>query len=140
MPSLIPLFHHVDPRGGLAVLEREIPFPIRRVFVIHGVPAEARRGGHRHKRTRQALVCVGGGCVIDCETPDGQSSYVLDRPDQCLLLEPEDFHWMHSFSPGAVLVVLASEHFDRDDYVHEGHAAPASQMTAAPDENQPKMA
>jgi hypothetical protein len=121
MSAILTLPSHVDPRGGLTVLEKEIPFPIRRVFVIHSVPGDVRRGGHRHKRTRQALLCIGGSCTVDCQTPSTQSSYVLDRPDRCLLLEPDDFHWMHSFSPSAVLVVLASEPFDSDDYIHEAH-------------------
>jgi hypothetical protein len=125
MPALLQLATHADPRGSLTVLEREIPFPIRRVFVIHGVPEGIRRGGHRHKRTRLALVCFAGSCVIDCEAPSGSTSHVLDTPSQCLLIEPEDFHWMHSFSPHAVLVVLASEPFDRADYIHEGYGSTA---------------
>lgn len=124
MASLITLRTHSDPRGSLTVLEQDIPFQIRRVFVIHGVPGDTRRGGHRHKRTHQALVCIGGSCVIDCQTPVTQSRYLLARPDQCLLLEPEDFHWMHSFSRHATLVVLASELFDRDDYIHEPYELP----------------
>jgi hypothetical protein len=127
MPALLQLASHVDPRGSLTVLEREVPFPIRRVFVIHGVPGDVRRGGHRHKRTRQALVCIGGSCVVDCQTPTSHSTHRLDRADQCLIIEPEDFHWMHSFSSGAVLVVLASEPFDRADYIHEAYGAAENQ-------------
>ena len=43
---------------------------------------------------------------------------MLSKPNQILLLEPEDWHTM-DFSADAVLLVLASEHYDKEDYIHE---------------------
>jgi hypothetical protein len=34
-------------------------------------------------------------------------------------LYPEDYHSMHSFSKDAVLLVLASEYYDSNDYIYE---------------------
>ena len=39
--------------------------------------------------------------------------------DQCLIIYPEDYHTMQEFSKDAVLLVLASEHYDSKDYIHE---------------------
>jgi hypothetical protein len=47
------------------------------------------------------------------------TKYKIDSPSKCLLLNPEDFHWMSNFSENAVLLVLASEEFDKEDYIYE---------------------
>mgnify|MGYP000574596372 CR=1 FL=1 len=47
------------------------------------------------------------------------TKYKIDSPSKCLLLDPEDFHWMSNFSKNAVLLVLASEEFDKEDYIYE---------------------
>jgi hypothetical protein len=40
-------------------------------------------------------------------------------PDKCLILMPADWHEMMNFSKDAILMVLASEHFDAADYIRE---------------------
>ena len=42
----------------------------------------------------------------------------LCTPGQCLLVEPEDWHTM-SFGLGAVLLVMASHLFDKNEYIDE---------------------
>jgi hypothetical protein len=49
----------------------------------------------------------------------GSTEYLLDRPYKCLILEPKDWHTMHNFTPDAILMVLASEYFDQNDYIFE---------------------
>ena len=47
---------------------------------------------------------------------DGHSKreFQLDRPDQGLYLPPLTWHELHSFAPGSVCAVLASEHYNSD--------------------------
>ena len=53
-----------DERGCLTILEREIEFPIKRIFWIYGADGE-KRGGHRHKVTKQALIAINGEVSIN---------------------------------------------------------------------------
>jgi dTDP-4-dehydrorhamnose 3,5-epimerase-like enzyme len=46
---------------------------------------------------------------------------LLEKPDHVLIIEPEDWHVMRNFSKDAVLIVLASESYDPDDYIFEGY-------------------
>lgn len=117
MASLINLKTFTDSRGNLTVIEKVVPFDIKRIFYIYGVD-NSERGGHRHYETRQAAICLRGRCTIYNDNGTEESSYVLDSPEQCLIIEPEDFHTMHSFSDDAMLMVLASEHFESTDYIH----------------------
>ena len=114
MAKLINLPTFSDPRGQLTVFEKNIPFQIKRVFFIHDVTAT--RGGHGHKNTQMALVALSGSITVSGQTPSADFEFTLSHPSQCLVLSPEDWHEMHSFSENASLVVLASHEYDKDDY------------------------
>lgn len=109
-----------DERGNLSVLEDNIPFDIKRVFYIYEVDKSI-RGNHRHHKTIQAVICVSGKCIISNDNGIIKQDFILDRPNKCLLLFPEDYHSMHSFSKDAILLVLASEKFDPKDYIYEAY-------------------
>ena len=112
---------HADDRGTLTVIDKMLPFAVTRVFYIYNCP-DVPRGGHRHKKNRQALVCVHGSCVVEWTNGRERGKITLDKPDHILVLEPEDWHVMHDFSKGAVLLVLASESYDPSDYVYEEYS------------------
>jgi hypothetical protein len=118
MAQAIDLQKFTDERGNLVVIEKALDFDIRRIFYIYGVDTSV-RGGHRHHKTRQAAICLRGQCVIECENGQSRQTFALSRPDQCVILEPEDWHVMHGFTADAILMVVASEYFDPADYIYE---------------------
>ena len=118
MAHFISLKTFTDQRGNLTVIEKVVPFDIKRIFYIYGVD-DSIRGGHRHVKTIQAAVCIQGSCTIYNDDNVIQQEFVLDSPDKCLILEPKDWHQMHSFSKDAILMVLASEYFEPSDYIYE---------------------
>ncbi|MBX6381157.1 WxcM-like protein [Thermoflavifilum aggregans] len=118
MAYLIQLTTHSDKRGNLTVIEDEIPFEIKRIFYIYGVD-DSMRGGHRHKTTVQAAICIHGSCIVSNDDGEKQEDFLLDHPSKCLILETKDWHVMHHFTPDAVLLVLASTKFDPADYIYE---------------------
>lgn len=118
MAHLIDLKTFTDERGNLTVIERVIPFDIKRIFYIYGVD-DSVRGGHRHHKTVQAAICIQGSCKINCNNGRETLEFVLDAPYKCLILESEDWHTMSQFTNDAILMVLASEYFDSKDYIYE---------------------
>lgn len=118
MAHLLNLKTYTDKRGNLTVIEKVVPFDIKRIFYIYGVD-DSVRGGHRHVKTVQAAICIQGKCIISNDDNETRQDFVLDSPDKCLILEPKDWHQMHSFTKDAILMVLASEFFDPNDYIHE---------------------
>lgn len=111
----VPTFS--DARGTLSVLDGFLPFPMARVYWIHGSD-DRKRGGHRHGRTRQALIAVHGEVVIEMNDGQHQEAIRLSDPSQCLIVEPKDWHTM-AFGKASVLLVIASHPFDPDDYFDE---------------------
>jgi dTDP-4-dehydrorhamnose 3,5-epimerase-like enzyme len=118
LAHIIDLKTFTDNRGNLTVIEKVIPFDIKRIFYIYGVD-DSVRGGHRHHKTIQAAVCIQGSCIIGNDNGTDKTEFLLDKPYKCLLINPEDWHQMYQFSEDAILMVLASEFFDSADYIYE---------------------
>ncbi len=115
------LTHAVDMRGSLAAaqVERELPFVPQRCFLVYAVPSAEVRGEHAHRRCAQFLVCVHG--QLSAMVDDGQqrAEYRLDRPDVGLYIPPMIWGTQYRYSADAVLMVLASEVYDADDYIRD---------------------
>ena len=118
MAYLIHLKSFSDKRGNLTVIEKEIPFEIKRIFYIYSVD-DSVRGGHRHVQTIQAAICLHGSCIVSNDDGGLKEDFLLDSPQKCLILKPTDWHTMHHFTPDAVLLVMASSTYDPDDYIFE---------------------
>jgi dTDP-4-dehydrorhamnose 3,5-epimerase-like enzyme len=118
MAELLNLLTFTDDRGNLTVIEKVIPFNIKRIFYIYGVDGSV-RGGHRHKTTEQAAVCIQGSCRIYCSNGEYEEYYYLDAPSKCLFIQPCDWHCMDQFMPETILMVLASTHYNEGDYIFQ---------------------
>ena len=114
---------HGDERGKLIALEsltELVPFEVKRVYYIFDTTPGTVRGKHAHKALKQVLISVSGACTIECEMPDGtKTEHRLDWPDRGLLIEGLVWRNMKEFSKDAVLLVLASEHYDEADYIRD---------------------
>ena len=122
MAHIINIQTFSDNRGKLTVLDEVVPFPVKRLFYIYGVDDSA-RGGHRHRETMQAAICIQGSCTIFNNDGTKKDTFRLDSPDKCLILETQDWHVMSEFSADAILLVMASTHFDPTDYIFEPYGS-----------------
>ena len=118
MAHIVDLKTFTDARGNLTVIEKVVPFDIKRIFYIYGVD-DSTRGGHRHHKTIQAAICIRGHCSIYNNNGEQEETFSLDVPNKCLIIEPRDWHTMNNFSKDAILMVLASEYFDQNDYIFQ---------------------
>lgn len=115
MPRIITLKTISSSKGLTTVIEKILPFKIKRVYFIYGFKSV--RGYHKHKKTTQALVCINGSCVIHI---DGKKKrkFKLNKKNKCLILNPEDWHTING-NDKTVLLVMASHYFDVKDYIYE---------------------
>jgi len=104
-----------DSRGALSVIDGVLPFPAKRIYWIYGADGQV-RGGHRHHKTRQALITLGGSVSIYMNDGTVEENIILDSPARCLLVEPKDWHTM-TFGLGAILLVVSSHPYDQKDYI-----------------------
>ena len=107
--------------GSLTFLEseRDVPFAIRRVYYIYDLEDGAHRGFHAHKTLHQYLICIHGSCEILLDDGVQRAVVSLSCPNEGLYVGPDVWHEMYAFSPGAVLLVLASDYYDETDYIRD---------------------
>lgn len=110
-----------DERGSLVALEGEktVPFSIKRVYYIFGTQSDIARGFHAHRNLKQVAVCVTGSCRMILDDGNTREDVVLNSPTAGLFIEDLVWREMHDFSPDCVLLVLASEHYDENDYIRD---------------------
>mgnify|MGYP005873462335 CR=1 FL=1 len=110
-----------DPRGSLCVLEQgyNIPFPIKRVYYLFHTQKSFSRGCHAHKNLRQIAVAVSGKCRMVLDNGHERDDIWLDDPTKGILIESLIWREMHDFTPDCVLLVLASELYDENDYIRD---------------------
>lgn len=110
---------HGDDRGQLVAIEamKDLPFEIKRVYYIYDTLPGVRRGFHAHRNLQQILVCVNGSCRIHLDNGHDTAEVTLDKPNVGLYISNDMWREMYDFTPGAVLLVLASEYYDKADYI-----------------------
>ncbi len=108
-----------DERGSLIALEenKNVPFDIKRIYYIFDTKKDVRRGFHAHKSLKQILICVSGTCKILLDNGQKKSEIILSSPNTGLLIESMIWREMFDFSDNCVLMVIASEYYDENDYI-----------------------
>ncbi len=120
MPKIFTLPVHSSNRGDLTVFEDILPGSLKRIFYITNADGET-RGGHRHIKAWQALMCIQGSCDIYVETPTKKMVFGLDEPNKVLVLEPQDWHTLENFSENAIVLVVSNENYDPEDYIYPSY-------------------
>jgi acetyltransferase-like isoleucine patch superfamily enzyme/dTDP-4-dehydrorhamnose 3,5-epimerase-like enzyme len=110
-----------DLRGNLSVAEygKDLPFVPKRYFLVFDVPSKEVRGEHAHRNLHQFLVCVKGSCSIVVDDGHKREEFVLDEPNIGLHIPPMVWATQYKYTPDAMLLVLASEAYDADDYIRD---------------------
>jgi UDP-2-acetamido-3-amino-2,3-dideoxy-glucuronate N-acetyltransferase len=115
------LFLVSDPRGTLSggAYPAELPFVPKRYFLISDVPEQTVRGEHAHKACHQFMICARGRVSVGVDDGTNRETYVLDRPEVGLYVPPMVWARQYDYSSDAVLLVLASDAYDPDDYIRD---------------------
>jgi hypothetical protein len=119
--QLISLPKVPDARGSLTFIEggRHVPFAIERAYTIYNVPAGETRGGHAYYHLQELVVALSGS--FDVVVNDGASERRISLNHAYVGLYLPELMWRHvdNFSTNAVCLVLASSHYDHEDYIRD---------------------
>ncbi len=110
-----------DMRGALSFAEVDglLPFVVKRYFVIFDVPSQEVRGEHAHRSLHEMLICLRGSCSVALDDGSSRREIRLDSPAMGLHVEPGVWRVHYKYSADAILLVLASERYDADDYIRD---------------------
>ncbi|MCM1096818.1 MAG: FdtA/QdtA family cupin domain-containing protein [Ruminococcus flavefaciens] len=109
-----------DERGHLVIVEgmKDIPFEIKRIFYIYGSDASVVRGQHANRNSEFVLINVAGTSKVKVMDGKGNETiFALNRPHTGIYLPTMVWKEMYDFSADSVLLCLASEHYDPDEYI-----------------------
>ena len=110
-----------DLRGNLSFGEiaNQIPFEVKRYFLVYSVPSKEIRGEHAHRSLHQFLICVHGRCHVVADDGTNRQEFVLDSPTVGLHLPPMVWGIQYKYTQDAVLLVLASDRYDPGSYIRD---------------------
>lgn len=110
-----------DERGKLVVIEgaRAIPFEIKRVFYIYDSDSSVIRGQHANRESEFVLINVAGKSKV--RITDGKEELIveLNKPMMGVYIPKMIWKDMYDFSSDSVLLVLASTHYDGNEYIRD---------------------
>jgi dTDP-4-dehydrorhamnose 3,5-epimerase-like enzyme len=110
-----------DERGSLVTVDKMsgLPFDIKRVYYVYNTKLGQVRGYHAHKTLHQMAVCLSGSCRMVLDDGLNRESIEMNSCSVGIDLPPMLWHEMHDFSADCILLVVASDYYDEDDYIRE---------------------
>lgn len=113
--------HHSNRRGNLTVVEngQTLPFDVKRVYYLYDIPGGESRGAHAHKHLSQLIIAASGSFRVTLDDGNVKRTFFLNRPYQGLYVKPGIWRDLDDFSSGAVCMVLASEVYEKEDYIRD---------------------
>ena len=110
-----------DERGKLVVIEsaQAIPFDVKRVFYIYDSDSTVVRGQHANRESEFVLINVAGKSKV--RITDGAEELIveLNKPMMGVYIPKMIWKDMYDFSSDSVLLVLASTHYDGNEYIRD---------------------
>ena len=116
---ILPLSKIHNRAGNITIVEGQthIPFDVRRIYYLYDIPGGEDRGGHAHKQLYQLIVAASGSFHVLLDDGQNKKIVTLNRPDYGVMVVPGIWRELFEFSSGAICLVLASEKYDKDDYI-----------------------
>jgi hypothetical protein len=110
-----------DIKGSLTFgeIDQHLPFQVQRYFVVFNVPSREVRGEHAHKTLHEFLICLHGSCAVALDDGHVREEVTLDDPTIGIHVPPMVWRVHYKYSPDAMLLVLASDLYQADDYIRD---------------------
>lgn len=117
--NLIDVPTFTDERGAISVLDKELPFGVRRVFWLHHILEGKDRGAHALLDSNEIMVAVHGSFVVDLDDTETKTSILLDDPSKGLMIRPGVWFRTHSYNDDGVSLILAEDEYARNKYTYD---------------------
>ena len=117
--TLIEVPTFIDDRGAICVMDKELPFNVKRVFWLHHIQDGKGRGAHALLEGIEVMVAVHGSFVVELDDGNEVCSVILDDPSKGLIIRPGIWFITHSYKDDGVSLILADEAYSRDKYTYD---------------------
>jgi len=113
----VPTFS--DERGAISVMDKDLPFQVKRIFWLHHIKDGKDRGAHALLDSSEIMVAVHGSFIVDLDDTVDKTNVLLDDPSKGLIIRPGVWFRTHSYKEDGVSLILAEEEYARDKYTYD---------------------
>ena len=110
-----------DVRGSVYFIEdKECEFQFKRFYYLYWKDAGDKRGAHAHLKLKQIFICFNGKVKVELTDKNNlTNSFILNHPGEALIIPPMLWRDVTSISKNSIMGVLASNHYDKHDYIRD---------------------
>lgn len=116
---LINIATFTDERGAISVIDKELPFDVKRVFWLHHIQEEKDRGAHALLEGMEIMIAVYGSFMVDLDDGTEKTIVSLNDPSKGLIIRPGVWFRTHNYKEDGVSLILADEEYSRDRYTYD---------------------
>ena len=117
--KIVEIATFTDERGSISVIDKELPFQVKRVFWLHHIAEGKDRGAHALLEGMEIMVAVHGSFVVDLDDGTEKTSILLDDSSKGLIIRPGIWFKTHSYKENGVSLILADEVYCRERYTYD---------------------
>ncbi len=108
----------VDGHLYIGEAMKHVPFKIKRFYVINKLSDHTSiRGKHAHKELEQYIFSINGSFTLHLDDGTKKQRLTMNHPGYGVRLGPMLWHTMSKFSNDCVILVVASDYYDENDYI-----------------------
>lgn len=112
----IPTF--IDERGAISVMDKELPFEVKRVFWLHHINEGQSRGGHALLEGTEIMCSIHGSFVLELFDGVNTLKIEMNKSEIGVLIRPGIWFSTHSYKDDGVSLILADEEFKKERYTY----------------------
>ena len=106
-----------DKRGILFPFElNDIPFKVKRFFLVFDVPKNFTRGEHAHYKTKQLLICIKGKIKVMITCKGEKIEKILNCGDS-FFVDKKIWDAQQFLQKDSILLVLSDTNYQKSDYI-----------------------
>ena len=121
--KLIDIKKVVESDGTLIVMEggNQIPFAIKRIFMVLNVADGKSRGDHATKKTKLILFPVSGSCNVVVDNGTEKETFFMTDPSKGLFIEEMLWRSMQNFTKDCVMMAVCDRPFEPGNETYDDY-------------------
>lgn len=101
-------------KGQTIVIQKEIPFKIKRVFFKYNFNEI---GNHTNLKTKMYAMCINGKAKIIVKKNNKKKNYIINKPDKLIFIDKGEWRKIKALKKNTTLIFFASEKYDKNEYL-----------------------
>ena len=121
--KLINIKKVTEEDGSLLVMEEgnQIPFAIKRIFMVMNVAQGKSRGDHATKKTKLILFPVSGSCRVVVDNGSERETFLMNDAAKGLCIDEMIWRSMQDFSRDCVMMAVCDRAFEPGNETYDDY-------------------